>query len=143
MALLSDILPGYLNVPVEGDTDLETYLKRTGKHPDATITPQGLLGDKSVNWWGNARKYMVSLLKSWYGDAATKDNDFGFNYLPKVDPPGANYTHIGMFEAMGKGGIKGLWVWGQNPASGGPDSNGERPGTGEPGMACCHRYMDE
>jgi formate dehydrogenase-N alpha subunit len=129
MCLLSHILPGYLNVPVEGDADIETYLKRIGKHPDATITPQGLDGDKSANWWGNTRKYIVSLLKAWYGDTAVQENDFCFKYLPKVNPK-VNYTHIGMFEAMGQGKIKGLWVWGQNPAAGGPNSNGEREALG-------------
>ena len=125
MCLLSHILPGYLNVPMEGDTDLDTYILRTGKHSGATITPRGLAGDTSSNWWGNSRKYVVSLLKAWYGDAATADNDFGFHNLPKCDP-NVNYTHIGMIEAMGRGIIKGLWVWGQNPASGGPNSNGAR-----------------
>jgi len=126
MCLLSHILPGYLAVPREGDTDLETYLKRVSP---ATITPQGLAGDTSANWWGNYKKYIVSLLKAWYGEAATRDNDFCFNYLPKCDP-NVNYTHIGMFEAMGQGKIKGLWVWGQNPAVGGPNSNGEREALG-------------
>src|SRR4030042_1236328 len=129
MCLLAHILPGYLNVPIESDTELRADLKRTGKHPDATITPQGLAGDSSSNWWGNARKYIVSLLKAWYGNAATRDNDFCFNYLPKVDPK-INYTHIGMIEAMGQGKIKGLWVWGQNPAVGGPNSNGARAALG-------------
>ena len=129
MCLLAHILPGYLNVPKEGDTDLDTYVKRTGKHPDATITPQGLAGDKSSNWWGNSKKYVVSLLKAWYGDTAQTANDFGFHYLPKCDP-NKNYTHIGMFEAMGEGKIKGLWCWGQNPAVGGPNSNGEREALG-------------
>jgi len=129
MCLLAHILPGYLNVPKEGDTDLDTYIKRTGKHADATIMPQGLTGDKSANWWANSRKYVVSLLKAWYGDAATKDNDFAFHNLPKCDPK-VNYTHIGMFEAMGEGKIKGLWAWGQNPAVGGPNSNGEREALG-------------
>ena len=129
MCLLSHILPGYLNVPMEGDNDLDTYIKRSGKNPDATITPQGLAGDTSSNWWGNSKKYVVSLLKAWYGDAAIKDNDFCFHYLPKCDP-NVNYTHIGMFEAMGEGKIKGLWTWGQNPAVAGPNSNGEREALG-------------
>jgi len=125
-ALLSHLLPGYLAVPRESDTNLEAYLERV--YPSAMI-PQGLAGDKSANWWGNYRKYIISLLKAWYGDAATTDNDFCFNYLPKCDPE-VNYTHIGMFDAMGQGEIKGLWVWGQNPASGGPNSNGEREALG-------------
>jgi len=126
MCLLSHILPGYLAVPKEGDTDLEAYLKRVRP---STITPQGLRGDKSANWWDNYKKYIVSLLKAWYGPAATKANDFCFSYLPRCDP-GVNYTHIGMFEAMGQGKIKGLWNWGQNPASGGPNSNGARNALG-------------
>lgn len=126
MCLLSHILPGYLAVPKESDTDLETYLKRVSP---ATITPQGLAGDTSSNWWGNYKKYIVSLLKAWYGEAATRDNDFRFNYLPKCDP-NVNYTHIGMFEAMGQDKIRGLWVWGQNPAVGGPNSTGEREALG-------------
>ncbi|MBN2238339.1 MAG: formate dehydrogenase-N subunit alpha [Dehalococcoidales bacterium] len=125
MCLLSHILPGYLNVPAEGDIDIETYLKRSGKHPDAVITPQGLAGDSSSHWWGNARKYIVSLLKAWYGSAATGDNEFCFNYLPKVDPK-VNYTHMAMIEAMARGSVKGLWIWGQNPASSSPDANATR-----------------
>ncbi len=122
MCLLGNYLPGYLAVPKQGDTDLEAYLKRARP---ATITPQGLAADTSVNWWGNYKKYVVSLLKAWYGNAATKENDFNFGYLPKCDPA-VDYTHVGMFEAMGQGKIKGLWCWGQNPAAGGPNSNGER-----------------
>jgi len=127
MCLLSHILPGYLAVPRESDTDLAAYLERA--RPSA-MTPQGLDGDKSANWWGNYKKYIVSLLKAWYGDAATSANDFCFSYLPKCDP-GVNYTHIGLIEAMGRGTIKGLWVWGQNPASGGPNSNGARTALGK------------
>ena len=126
MSLLSHLLPGYLAVPRESDADLETYLKRVAP---LTITPQRLAGDTSANWWGNYKKYIVSLLKAWYGEAAIKDNDFCFNYLPRCDPK-VNYTHIGMFEAMGQGKIKGLWVWGQNPAVGGPNSSGEREALG-------------
>ena len=126
MCLLSHLLPGYLAAPRECDDDLETYLKRV---VPASVMPQGLAGDTSANWGGNYKKYIVSLLKAWYGEAATRDNDFSFGYLPKCDPK-VNYTHIGMFEAMGQGKIKGLWVWGQNPAVGGPNSTGEREALG-------------
>ena len=126
MCLLTHILPGYLAAPNTSDTDLDAYLKRARP---AVIKPQGLTGDQSSNWWGNYKKYIVSLLKAWYGDAATADNDFCFNYLPKCDAS-VNYTHIGMIEAIGQGIAKGLWVWGQNPASGGPNSNGARNALG-------------
>ena len=114
--LLFHILPGYLKVPVNSDTSLDKYLERaTPKSSDP----------KSANWWQHTPKYVVSLLKAWYGNAATKANDFGFHYLPKIES-GKNYSHISLFEAMYSGVIKGLMVWGQNPAVGGPNANLER-----------------
>ncbi len=114
--LLSHILPGYLGVTQNTDTTLQKYLDR--------VTPT-TKDPNSANWWSNYPKYIVSLLKAWYGDAANSGNDFGFHYLPKIQA-GQNYTHIALFEAMDKGNIKGLMVWGQNPAVGGPDANLER-----------------
>jgi len=114
--LLFHILPGYLPVFQDTDTSLEKYTQR--------VTP--VSNDKlSLNWWQHTPKYIVSLLKAWYGKNATKDNDFGFHYLPKVQT-GQNYSHISLFEAMYKDVIKGLMVWGQNPAVGGPNANLER-----------------
>ena len=114
--LLFHILPGYLKTPVDTDTSLDKYLERaTPKSNDP----------KSANWWQHTPKYMVSLLKAWYGDAATKANQFGFHYLPKIEA-GKNYSHISLFEAMYNGVIKGLMCWGQNPAVGGPNANLER-----------------
>jgi formate dehydrogenase major subunit len=114
--LLSHILPGYLGVPTNADTNLAAYLNR--------LTPT-TNDPNSANWWGNYSKYIVSLLKAWYGDAATTANDFGFHWLPKVQA-GENYTHIALFEAMYSGIVKGLMCWGQNPAVGGPNANLER-----------------
>jgi formate dehydrogenase-N alpha subunit len=120
-ALLFHILPGYLPVFQDTDTTLEAYLKR--------VTP--VSNDPlSLNWWKNRPKYVVSLLKAWYGDAATKDNQFGYHYLPKVET-GKNYSHIALFEAMFAGVIKGFMVWGQNPAVGGPNANLERAALGK------------
>jgi len=62
---------------------------------------------------------MVSLLKAWWGNSATAANDFRFEYLPKATG-GDDYSHIAA------GIIKGMMTWGQNPAVGGPDSEGER-----------------
>jgi formate dehydrogenase major subunit len=112
--LLFHILPGYLKSPEAKDESLETYLK--------TVVPPNT-DPQSQNWWANAPKYVTSLLKAWWGDKATKENDFAFSYLPKR---GGNYSHIALFEAMAKGKIKGLIAFGQNPAVGGPNSNAER-----------------
>jgi len=114
--LLWHILPGYLKIPVQTDSTLAKYLER--------VTPKDS-NPISANWWQNYPKYITSLLKAWYGDAAIKANDFGFHYLPKV-ALGKNYSHIALFEAMYAGKIKGLMCWGQNPAVGGPNANMER-----------------
>ncbi|MFC1935484.1 formate dehydrogenase-N subunit alpha, partial [Chloroflexota bacterium] len=115
--LLAHILPGYLSQPQNKDATLEKYLERaTPKSNDP----------KSANWWQNYPKYIVSLLKAWYGDAATAGNDFGYQYLPKTTKPYNDYSWIGLFEAMYAGTIKGLMVWGQNPAVCGPNVNMER-----------------
>jgi formate dehydrogenase major subunit len=112
--LLFHILPGYLQPPVATDSDLQAHLDRVTAG-FATSDP------KSASWWLNYPKYYVSLLKSWYGDNSTADNDFGYGWLPKLNP-GTNYSHIALFEAMEAGVIKGLFCWGQNPAVGGPNS---------------------
>jgi len=113
--LLYHLLTGYLKAPINKDENsLEKYLAR--------ITPTQK-DPKSVNWWQNTPKYVVSLLKAWYGDAATKDNEFGFKYLPKNS---GDCSWLTLFEAMYAGDIKGLMCWGQNPAVGGPNANMER-----------------
>ena len=115
--ILFHILPGYLKTPDEKDDSVDTYSKRyyEGKNKDS----------KSADWWSNARKYIVSLLKAWYGPKATKDNDFAFAYLPKREV-GKDYSHISLFEAMYDGDIKGMICMGQNPAVGGPNCSKER-----------------
>ncbi len=114
--LLFHILPGYLNPPSADQPKLADHLEAsTPKSADA----------KSANWWQNYPKYYVSLLKSWYGDNATPEKDFGYEWLPKLNP-GTNYSHIALFEAMAEGAVKGLFCWGQNPAVGGPNAFAER-----------------
>ena len=84
MAGLYDSIPGYLKAPVPDDKDLATFLKRT------TPTASKPSPWNSMNYYANTPKFMVSLLKSFYGDAATKENEFAFDYLPKV---GSAITH--------------------------------------------------
>src|SRR5579863_179049 len=85
MAGIFDNLPGYLKVPTPADADFAAYAKR--------ITPPASKPSEwdSFNYWGNTPKFAVSLLKTLYGNAATKDNDFAFNYLPKID---RNYSWV-------------------------------------------------
>ena len=116
-ALLYHILPGYLKTPRAANANLAAY--------NETWTPKGKYGDMSANWWQHTPKYMVSFLKAYWGDAATKDNEFAYQYMPKLDE-NTIYTHIGMFENMYDGVIKGLFCLGQNPAVGGPNALKER-----------------
>ncbi len=112
--LLFHILPGYNPSPLAAEQGLAAY--------NAANTPTSK-DPKSANWWGNRPKYVVSMLKAWYGDHATAANDFGYDFLPKRD---GDYSHISLFEAMYEGRIQGLILLGQNPAVGGPNSLKER-----------------
>jgi formate dehydrogenase major subunit len=67
---------------------------------------------------------VVSLLKAWWGEHATAENDFAFDHLPKVGAgyEGAGYSYIPMMHAMLAGDIKGAFCFGQNPAVGSPNA---------------------
>jgi formate dehydrogenase major subunit len=114
MAGIFDILPGYLKMPNPADVDLATYLKRT--------TPTESKPDpwESFNYWSNTSKFAVSLLKAMYGPAATKENDWAFNYLPKID---RNHSWVNIWNDMYEGKIKGIFAFGMNGVMIGPDSN--------------------
>jgi formate dehydrogenase major subunit len=114
MAGIFDILPGYLKMPNPADVDLATFLKRT--------TPTESKPDpwESFNYWSNTPKFTVSFLKAMYGAAATKENDWAFNYLPKID---RNYSWVNIWNDMYEGKIKGIFAFGMNGVMIGPDSN--------------------
>ena len=114
MAGIFDILPGYLKVPTPADTDLAAFLSRT---TPKTAKPHEW---DSFNYWSNTPKFMVSLLKALYGDAAKKENDYAFNYLPKVD---RNYSWTEIWDAMYKGSLKGIFAFGMNGVQIGPNAH--------------------
>ena len=111
MALLFHDLPGYLGCPSEAHSDFATFASRWD----------------STSFWVNGPKFFVSLMKAWWGSAATKDNDWAYHYLPKL---GGNYSWIPLFEALYAGKIKGLITMGQNPAVCGPNARFERKALG-------------
>ena len=116
LELLYHELPGYLPMPLRDQhPDLKTYLEKE--------TPKG-------GFWTNRPKFMVSLLKAFYGDAATKDNEFGYQWLPKRASADA-YSHQHMFVDMYEGKIKGFLADGQNPAVGGPNAKLPRAALGK------------
>jgi formate dehydrogenase major subunit len=112
---LFDILPGYLNMPKFGEESktLANYIAKNGAR---------------TGWWHNTDKYIVSFLKAYYGEAATPENDFGFNWLPRVT---GDHSHQGYWLDMLDGKMDGLFVMGQNPAVAGPNSGMERRGLGK------------
>src|SRR5207249_3964922 len=113
MAGVFDILPGYLKMPNPDDVDLAVYLKRTT--PTAS-KPQEW---DSYNYWSNTPKFAVSFLKAMYGDAATKENDWAFHYLPKID---RKYSWVEIWDDMYKGRVKGMLAFGMNGVAIGPNS---------------------
>jgi formate dehydrogenase major subunit len=107
---LFDLLPGYLPHPAvsRGDDTLDVYLRQSA--------PKG-------GYWSNATKFMVSLLKAWYGDAASKENDYGYQWIPKLT---GDHSHISTAAAMADGKVNGFIVFGQNPANGSPHAGLQR-----------------
>src|SRR5262249_37459683 len=107
---LYDILPGYIPMPFyQADTNkFEDFIK---KHKSRT----GL--------WSGFDKYFVSLLKAYYGRAANADNNYGFDWLPRVT---GDHSHFGYWLDMADGKLEGLFVMGQNPAVGASNGRLER-----------------
>ena len=110
VATLYDILPGYLPTPI---------FKRDGASLQQYLT----YNRPKTGLWSNFDKYMVSFLKAYYGDAATPDKDFCFDYLPRVT---GDHSHFGFFLEMMDGKVEGLFLMGQNPAVGAPNSRLQR-----------------
>jgi formate dehydrogenase major subunit len=110
---LYDILPGYLPMPTDEEHDLAAYFKKY---------------KAAKGWWNNIDRYMVSLLKAYYGDAATPQNDFAFNLLPRLT---GDHSYFGYWLDMADGKLEGLFVMGQNPAVGSPNGKLERAAMGK------------
>src|SRR6202166_4263974 len=113
MAGLFDTLPGYLKVPTPADPSFADWMKRL------TPKPAKPAAWDSFNYYGNTPKFAASLLKAFYGDAATKQNGWAFDYLPKVD---RNYSWVQMWDDMYSGSIKGMLAFGMNGVAIGPNS---------------------
>jgi len=119
----TEILPGYLKTPTGPMHTLAEYIEKT---TPSTINRQAWT---SMNFWQNTNKFIVSLLKAQYGKNATKDNDFGYEWLPKID---GNYSWMWIFDDMYKGkakraganepGPEGFITFGMNPVGIGPNS---------------------
>jgi formate dehydrogenase major subunit len=116
-----DKLPGYLHMPRANQTSLAEYIRARSPRP---------LRPNSLNYWSNTPKFMVSLLKAYYGANATRENDFGYHNLPKI-AEGGNHSWGVLFDRMYAGEMEGLISFGMNPVAGGPNSTKMIEGLGK------------
>jgi formate dehydrogenase major subunit len=108
---LYNLLPGYLPMPkAKHDTDLATYLR---------------LNQSPSGWWGEFPKYVVSMLKAWYGEAASKENDWCYDYLPTLT---GDHSHMNTVADMVDGKVRGYFVMGENPVVGSMNGALQRKG---------------
>jgi formate dehydrogenase major subunit len=98
---LYNLLPGYLPMP------------KAASHVDFA----GYVDDNqsASGWWANFPKYAVSLLKAWFGEAATAKNSWAFDHLPRLT---ADHSHQTTVAEMADGRVKGYFVMGENPTVG-------------------------
>jgi len=104
LGLMSHLLPGYLDIPTDGAPDLDKYMST---HLFKPLRPN------QTSYWQNYRKFFVSFQKAMWGAAATKDNNWDYDYLPKLDV--AAYDILRAFELMHQGKINGYFCQGFNP----------------------------
>ena len=102
---LYDLLPGYIMQP-------------SVKRNHGTLADYLNQEEVRTGYMANLPRFVVSLLKAWYGDAATKENDFGFGWIPRLDD---NYSQLANTMRMLRGKIRGMFLFGQNPAAGAPN----------------------
>ena len=111
-AISWESLPGYLRIPAPGQRNLADYVSESASKK---------LRSNSLNFFGtHYRAFMVSLLKAWYGDAATSKNEFAFDHIPK---PAGNASWLTIFDQALQGKMQGLILSGMTATSIGPDSN--------------------
>jgi formate dehydrogenase-N alpha subunit len=108
LGLLSNLLPGYMTLPGEAETDFQAYLTKRSPKP---------LRPGQLSYWQNYPKFFVSTMKAWYGDAATPENNWCYDWLPKLDK-----THdiLQVFEDMNNGKMNGYFCQGFNPLASAP-----------------------
>ena len=113
---------------IQGSTDiptlynmLPTYLPQPNVfHDHATLKDYLHTETPTTGWWANMPKYMTSLLKAWYGPAATADNDYGYQFIPKLT---GDLSQEPMTLSMADGLVKGQFIFGQNPVVGAVNSD--------------------
>jgi formate dehydrogenase major subunit len=104
LGLMSNLLPGYLTLPTDKEVDINNYMSSRQFKP---------LRPNQTSYWQNYRKFFVSFQKAMWGSAATTENSFAYDYLPKLDVP--SYDVLRAFELMHQGRMNGYFCQGFNP----------------------------
>jgi formate dehydrogenase major subunit len=117
VGLLSNLMPGYMTLPVDDEVTFDDYMKSRLYKP---------LRPGQTSYWSNYRKFFVSFQKSIYGDAAKAENNWAYDWLPKLDIP--LYDVIKAFEMMNQGEMTGYICQGFNPQQAFPDRGKIRRG---------------
>jgi formate dehydrogenase major subunit len=107
---------------IQGSTDIPTlynilpgYIPMPSARPSLSLAEFIAEDSAPTGFWGHMDTYMVSLLKAWWGEAATEENDYCFDYLPRITGDHSSYqTMIDMLD----GKVRGFFVVGENPAVG-------------------------
>ncbi len=111
MGLLPTMLPGYMRLPTEKESSFDQFIN--------AITPKDIVPNQ-INYYRNTPKFFISMMKTFYGDKATKENSWGFDYLPKVDRVYDPITHVKM---MHDGEMHGWILQGFNVLNSLPNKN--------------------
>lgn len=103
MNLVTNVLPGYMRLAADKEQGFDGYLKARSPQP---------LRPNQISYWKNFPKFWVSIAKAFYGDAAQAENNFRYDWFPKLDKP---YDVLQMFERMHNGEMNGFICQGWNP----------------------------
>jgi len=108
LGLLSNLLPGYMSLAGDTEQEYKVYINARAFKP---------LRPGQMSYWQNYGKFFVSTMKAWYGDAATVENNWCFDWLPKLDK---GYDILQVFENMHQGKVNGYICQGFNPLASAP-----------------------
>ena len=109
LGLMTNLLPGYLTLPNEPEQDFDKYIEARALQP---------LRPNQLSYWQYYKRFHVSLMKAWWGDAATAENNWAYDYLPKLDKP---YDMLQAYELMYEGKMNGYICQGFNPLAAAPN----------------------
>ena len=115
LGLMSDLIPGYMKLPLDNEQDRAAYFAIRKFTPLAWTTATastGVAPSNQISYFQNYGKFFTSFLKAMYGRAATAENDYCYDWLPKLDKV---YDVLRVFDLMHQGKMTGYFCQGFNP----------------------------